>query len=117
MSTATAREKLRAALAGLGGDTQALLYPPPVPSSGQAWPQWVMTDVGGYCAFTHTFEVYVVVGGVSPQTTAQNADALLERLVDVLAEVSTVVQVEPTLLTLTDNPNGLPCLRARVETT
>ena len=115
MGTADARVKLRDALAGLGGD--ALLYPPPVPSPGQAWPQWVMSEIDGYCAFTHTFECYVALTGADPQSTGQRADALIEQLADVLAAVSRVVQIEPTLLALTDNQNGLPCLRARVETT
>lgn len=115
MSIADSRSKLTAALAGLGVD--AVPYPPPVPSSGQGWPQWVMTEISTSCMFTHTWEVYVVPGGGDPASTGHHADALIERVADGLAAVGRVVQLEPVLLTLTDNQNGLPCIRARVETT
>lgn len=114
MTTTDARVKLTAALDGLG--LQALPYPPPVPSVGQAWPQWVMSEIAGNCAYTHTWEVYAVVAGSDPQSTATRADQLIEAMADALAAVGTVVQLEPVLLTLTDNQNGLPCIRVRVET-
>lgn len=115
MGTADGRVKLRDALASLGLD--ALVWPPPVPSPGQAWPQWVMSEVSGYCAYTHTWECYVALTGSNPQSTAEAADALIEPLSDVLGAVAVVVQLEPALLTLTDNQNGLPVIRARVQTT
>ena len=115
MTTADTRSKLTAALAGLGVD--AVPYPPPVPHSGQGWPQWLMTEITTNCMLTHTWEVYVVPGGGDPASVGAAADALIERVADALAAVGRVVQLEPVLLTLTDNQNGLPCIRARVETT
>jgi hypothetical protein len=115
MGTRDARDRLTAALMVLG--YQAVTYPPPVPTPGQAWPQWVMTEISGGCGFTHTWEVYAVVGGADPQSSATTADAAIEPLADGLAAVAVVVMVEPVMLTMTDNSNGLPCLRARVQTT
>lgn len=109
-----ARQALHDALLPL--ELDVLLWPPPVPTPGHAWPQWVMTEIAGYCAFTHTFEVWIAVGGSDPASTAELADTLIESAADALAAVGSVVQLEPVLLTLTDNPNGLPCIRIRVQT-
>lgn len=110
----------RAALVDALNTVPGVTGTPVAPDSatvGAAWPAWTETAFNGHVGdpSRHKYSVYVVLEAAEPETTVNQADALIAAIGPALVGVALVDAVEPVQITFGDQTT-MPGLRFRVTT-
>lgn len=109
MTTADTRAALAAALSivdGLSGYSET----PSAPNVGDAWPQWRGAERAGGHAYTHTWNVLIVLPQQDEVTADSYIDEHYEELDAALGPVLFIDAIQPAEIAVPDNPQPLLAL-------